>query len=202
VIPSSAHIPFARLTDLAEGRLSAGEQTRLQSHLTACPRCAADLAWLERVITCLRTDDSTDPPPQVIARAVQLFAARAGRTAPAAGWPERILAVLRFDSAQSPLALGQRAGPAPARQLLFSAGAHDLDLRLTPAGEAWVVTGQVLGPDTTGRAEQRGAANVVQAVLSDLSEFALPAVPAGHYALVLHLADAEVEVADLPVGSA
>jgi hypothetical protein len=133
---------------------------------------------------------------------VHLFSARAGRPAPAAGWPQRILAVLRFDSAQSPLALGQRAGPAPARQLLFSAGAHDLDLRLTPAGEAWVVTGQVLGPDTAGRAELRGAANVVQAVLSDLSEFALPAVPAGRYALVLHLADAEVEVADLPVGIA
>jgi hypothetical protein len=41
---------------------------------------------------------------------------------------------------------------------------------------------------------------VVQADLNDLSEFALPPVPGGRYSLFLYLADAEVEVADLPLG--
>jgi hypothetical protein len=112
-----------------------------------------------------------------------------------------VRAWLRFDSAQRPLAPGLRAGQAAARQLLFSAGERDLDIRLTPAGTAWMISGQVLGSEASGQAELRGDAIQVQAELGDLSEFALPPVPAGRYTLILRLAEAEIEVTDLEVGA-
>jgi anti-sigma factor RsiW len=196
----SPHISFERLTDLVEGRLSADEWADLHGHLAACSRCAADLSWLTRAITLMRTDDSQDTPALVIARAVRLFRSRAEQAASAPNLRQRVLALLRLDSAQPPLALGLRAGQAAARQLLFSAGERDLDVRLTPAGDAWVVSGQLLGPEASGQAELRGEAIRVQASLNDLSEFVLPPVPAGHYGLILHLKEAEIEVPNLQIG--
>jgi len=198
----SPHVSFERLTDLVEGRVPADEQPNLHGHLAACSRCAGDLAWLKRAVTLMRTDESQDASAPVIARAVRLFQARAEQAAPALNLRERVLAVLRFDSAQRPLALGLRAGQAAARQLLFSAGERDLDVRLTRAGDAWVVSGQILGPEASGEVELRGDASCVLAALNDLSEFALPPIPAGRYALLLHLADVEVEITDLEVGAA
>ena len=142
------YLSFERLTDLVEDRVSADEQANLHSHLAACSRCAADLIWLKRVITLMRTDAAQDAP--AIARAVRLFRTRAEQAALAPNLRERVLARTRLDSARRPLALGLRAGQAAARQLLFSAGP--------------------------------------------------PPVPAGHDALILHLAGAETEVTDCEVG--
>jgi anti-sigma factor RsiW len=197
----SPHLSFERLTDLVEGRVSANEQAGVHSHLATCPRCAADLAWLKRAIALMRSDDSQDAPPWAIARAVGLFRSRAEQAAPLPNLRERVLARLRLDSAQRPLALGLRTGQAAARQLLFGAGEHDLDIRLTPAGSAWVVSGQVLGAEASGSVELRGEAIRMRAGLNDLSEFALPPVPAGRYALILRLAEAEIAIADLEVGA-
>ena len=196
-----SHVSLERLTDLVECQLSGDEQTGLHNHLAACPRCAADLAWLKRVIALMGTDDSQDAPPAVIAHAVQLFRPRTEQVARMPNHRRRrLLARLRFDSARPPLALGLRAGRLEARQQLYSAGNHDLDLRLNPAGTAWLLSGQVLGAEASGQAELRGETIRVQAALNDLSEFTLPPVPAGRYALLLHLAEVEIEVADLEVG--
>jgi anti-sigma factor RsiW len=199
VNPNSFHIPFAQLADLAEGRLAPEDQASLRSHLAVCPACAEDLTWLERVITRMRTDDSHDAPAPVIARATRLFRSRAQETASPPSLRERVLAVLRFDSAQRPLAFGLRAGQTPTRQLLFSAGKRDLDVRLTQTGETWVVSGQILGSPAKGLVELRGEGNKKHTVLNDLSEFTLSPVPMGRYSLLFHLADVEVEVSDLEI---
>jgi anti-sigma factor RsiW len=196
----SPHVSFEQLTDLVEGRAPADEWANLHRHLAACPRCAADLAWLKRAISLMRSDEAQDTPPGVIARALRLFQARAEQAASTPGLRERVLALLRFDSAWRPLAPGLRAGQTAARLLLFRAGPRELDVRLTRAGDAWIVSGQVLGPETSGKVELRGADSRVHAALNDLSEFTLPPVPAGHYALLLHLVEAEIEVTDLEVG--
>ncbi len=192
----STHIPFAMLADMAEGRLPAEAQTGLHAHLATCPRCAADLAWLERAITSMRSDDSADAPPEMIARAVRLL-----RMPASPGLRERVLAVLRFDSLQLPRAIGVRAGSPTERQLLFNAGAHDFDVRLSPVGEAWRISGQVLGPEATGQVELQGGAGDVQAVLDHLGMFILPVVPGGSYTLTVHLPQAEVEIPGLEVGT-
>jgi hypothetical protein len=52
------HIPFARLADLAEGRLGAGERAEAEAHLSACARCAGQAAELRRVTQLMRADTS------------------------------------------------------------------------------------------------------------------------------------------------
>ncbi len=192
------HIRFAGLVDLVDGRLSPADQAQIQSHLAICARCAAQAAWLERVIGLMRSDSAEDPPAYAIQRVLRMF--------PPRGVPEpsrlrqRVAALLRFDSAQAPWALGVRAGLTTARHLLFNAEGHDLDLRIQPSGPLWEVSGQVLGPEGSGQVELQGPTRSVRAALNELSEFRLPPVPAGSYTLVVHLADVEIEVGGLKVG--
>jgi len=55
----------------------------------------------------------------------------------------------------------------------------------------------LLGTTTSGKVELYGEAAQVQATLNELSEFTLPAVPAGPYTLVLDLDEIEIEITDL-----
>ena len=45
-------------------------------------------------------------------------------------------------------AFGVRSGKPGAQQLLFHAEKYQIDLRIEPAGAAWLVSDQVLGGDT------------------------------------------------------
>jgi hypothetical protein len=82
--------------------------------------------------------------------------------------------------------------------MLYSAGDNDVDLRVQPAGESWVVSGQVLGECAGGSVRlEGGAAEVAAAELNELCEFTLPAVPSGTYKLRLRLNDVEVEIPEL-----
>jgi anti-sigma factor RsiW len=193
----SSHIGFERLVDLVEGRLPPAEQTSLLAHLNTCNRCAADKAWLERVINLMRTDTTENPPPGVIDRARRLFQARASSTSTQR---RRIPALLQFDSRQQPLALGVRSGPAAVRQLLLKAEDYVLDVRVTPAGAAWQVSGQLLGPDANGQVELQGETTTVQIELNELGEFSLPPVPTGSYNFLLHLADLDLDLPTLYLG--
>src|SRR3954469_14237006 len=67
---------FGQLVDLVEGRLTAKEQEHTLAHLSACAVCAGEMAWLERVIMLMRTDDSVEPPPCVVAHLIDLFRSR------------------------------------------------------------------------------------------------------------------------------
>lgn len=196
---TSPHIPFRRIADLVEGRLLAGEQAQLLAHLATCPRCTSERVWVERVIGLMRTDETKDTPPSVIAHAVRLFRPRIAQPAP--GLLQRVVATLRFDSAQLPLAFGVRAGQPAGRQLLFNAEQYDVDLRVKPAGEAWQVSGQVLGPCTGGQVVLQRATSMTQAMLNDLCEFTLPPVSSGRYVLILRLAVVEIEVTQLALGA-
>ncbi len=197
-----SHIPFDRLVDWVEARLTAEERNQLQRHLTDCAHCRQELTQVERLFGLMQSDTSVDPPPAVINRAVRLFRPRQAEVTPPL--LQRIVAALQFDSLQLAPATGLRSGAAAPRQLLFSAGDYDLDLRLTPTEQTdgWLLTGQVLGSDTpTGRVTVEGATGVVETSLSLLGEFVLPPVTAGNYTLVVQLADAKITVDTIQVGS-
>ncbi|MDT7780569.1 MAG: hypothetical protein QOC99_3081, partial [Acidobacteriota bacterium] len=70
------HIPFARLADLAEGRLSPEEAARERTHLSSCARCSEQAAQLGRVASLMRADTSEDAPPALVAGVVRMFRAR------------------------------------------------------------------------------------------------------------------------------
>ena len=193
------HIPFARLADLAEGRLSTGEAAEARAHLADCTNCSAQAAQLGHLAALMRADASEDAPAELVASVVRMFRARRA-SVQEPGLLRRLVAALTFDSSSLRPAFGVRSGQAaPARQMLFSAGDLDVDLRLAPGGEGWTVSGQVLGPCKGGEVELVDAegSTAARATLNELCEFTLPAVAEGVYTLRLRLDDAEVEIPEL-----
>ncbi|MCU0492642.1 MAG: hypothetical protein MUD01_13700 [Chloroflexaceae bacterium] len=190
------NLPYDLLVDLAEGRLSAEESTRLRQTVAANPQAAAELAWLEQTLGLMRSDDSEDAPDHVINRALRLV--RPPTPAPAApGLLQRLLASLRFDSMNQPLAMGVRSGGATVRQLLYNADDRDIDLRIVPEGTLWRISGQILGPDESGEVLLHSSDVSVTAELNTLSEFNLPLVPAGAYNLTIRQGNCEIEIGDI-----
>src|SRR5690349_17551961 len=160
------HIPFAHLATLAEGRLSIDQQTELREHLSACPACSAQLAWLDRVIGLMRADTLEPTPAYAVAAAKRLFQPPAR---PAAR--QQLIATLQFDSARTPVALGRRAQGQLERQMLFAASSYLLDLRIVQQDALWVVSGQLLGADDGRQVELNGPSGTTRAALNDVNEF-------------------------------
>jgi len=195
------HIPFSQLVDYVEGDLPLDQRVDLEAHVAACSRCFRELAQLERLVGLLRTDDRQDAPSFIIDRTKELFPLRTMPTPASAGLRSRILAALHFDSLGLAPAFGVRSGKPGARQLLFSTGTDEIDLRIELAGQEWTVSGQVLGESAPGgRAILQGPAGLSQTTLNELSEFTLPPVRAGTYKLVLCLADIDVELEEIRIG--
>ncbi len=193
---AKVNVTYEQLVDLVEGRLPQTQHAALLAQVQSDPQLNAEYARLSRLIALMRADDSVDAPEAVVQRAVKLFHARAALQP---GLLRQLAALLTFDSAQAPLAVGLRSALAGPRQLLFSAETCDIDVRLSPAGDNWMIRGQVLGEEAPGvvRLNPSGA----QAELNALSEFSLPVVPAGRYSLTLVLRDLEIETPEFTVGS-
>ena len=116
-----------------------------------------------------------------------------------------VMATLAFDSwAVSGPALGMRSSRNPTRHLLYSAQGRDIDLRITPAAEHFTLSGQILGPDETGRIElapaRAPAAASHSGGLDALGEFRLDGVAAGRYVLTLHVGAESIVVEAVDVG--
>lgn len=192
------HIPFSLIADIAEGR--AAPDVGAQAHLAACPSCSASLAWLSRTIGTLRADTSEEPSARAVGAVKALFRALPPYQAHR---PSFLTAMLRFDSARALPAFGLRASATAERQLLFSAGPYDVDLRVAPAGERWAVTGQLLGnaPGDQGHVEILGPADADRAELSPESEFVLRPLRAGTYSLTISLATKAIVLRDVELGA-
>lgn len=187
----SKHLPFEKLAALAEGSLAAEERAESQKHVARCEQCEAKLAGLVSVIALMREDVSEDAPRPLIADAVSLFRAVDKKV-------RRLTAILKFDSLQMSPAYGFRSTRAGARQILYSAGDYDIDLRVVQQDETWIIAGQVFGDDCMGgRIELEGATGVAQSALNNQCEFTLPPVPSGSYNFRLCLTDAQVEIPQL-----
>jgi hypothetical protein len=197
----SKHIPFTTLADFADGRVADEEQASAMAHISACSRCTSDLEQLGRAIGLMRTDSAEDAPRDVVSYAVGLFSSRAGSKQSSV--VNRLVAALSFDSFQATPAYGVRSGQAAAtRQLLYSVGEYDLDLRITQGRDLWNVSGQLLGKECAGaRIELEGEFASVAGVLNDQCEFVLAGVPTGSYNLRLTLTDLHVEIPELKLGA-
>lgn len=201
-MPSSTdHISFALLTDLVEQRVPVPEQGSLLAHLEVCPDCSQQRSQLDQLINLMRTDDSVEAPQALIARALNVFQRRPQTELAKESRPsliKRLVASLSFDSLSATPAFGFRSGQTQSRQLIFTAGEIDLDLRLAPLSEGWNLSGQVLGGKCGGgEVELQSEAGLTSAPLNDLCEFVLAPVPPGHYRLLLRLEDLELEIPEL-----
>lgn len=150
-----------------------------------------------------------DVPPWATERAFAVWHARPPFAAPASTLLQRLQAALTFDSWQAQPGLAVRSRQSASRQLLYSVGGHDIDLRVVcqPGAEAvYEICGQVLGPATSGGAawlplapgegaETADAAGSIETALDDMGEFVIagPIGPRGVLRLRLG-----AEVIDLP----
>ena len=126
---------FARLIDYLDGRLAPESAVEVAAHIAAgCSRCAEDCAWYERVRTVTAGDDTAEPPPWVLKRAVKIFETARSRKGIKAAFG-RLAAVLIFDSRSRPMPAGVRLTEAVDRQLLYRAGAYTVDLQIASIGE-------------------------------------------------------------------
>lgn len=187
----SKHLSFEKLAALAEDGQAAGEQVESLNHLSRCGQCSAKYVTLTNLIALMREDVAEDPPRALVAHIVDLFRLREKKI-------RRLSAILKFDSLQMAPIYGVRATQAGARQILYSAGDYDIDLRVVHHDEAWVISGQVFGEDCMGgHIELEGATGMAQSALNHQCEFTLPPVQSGSYNLRLCLSDAEIEMSQL-----
>lgn len=191
----SKHLSFEKLAALTEDGLAADERASAREHLSRCGQCEARLAGLANVIALMREDVAEDAPRALIANALGLFQTRDKRV-------HRLLAILKFDSREMSPAHGVRSAGTGARQILYSAGDYDIDLRVVPQDETWIISGQVFGDDCMGaRIELEGATGLSQSALNTQCEFTLPPVPSGRYSFRLCLSDTEVEIQQLELSA-
>jgi hypothetical protein len=120
-----------------------------------------------------------------------------------------VTATLSFDSWASPtVELGMRAVASDTRHLLFSATGRNIDLRIRPAYDSFALTGQVLGPDESGRVELLKqsddgfeASDLRVTSLDALGEFRLDSVRGGIYRLTLRMGGDEIVLPPIVVGA-
>ena len=147
-----------------------------------------------------------DVPVWATQRALNVWRAPVLSAPAAGGLLQQLAAVLRFDSWGKDPSLALRSREADARQLLYSAGPHDIDLRLRPlAGEParFEITGQVLGPAAQGWAEWRPepqSAAITKALVDEFGEFLLVGLPPGFGAVHLLLDGRRVELPVVELG--
>ncbi|HET8677041.1 MAG TPA: hypothetical protein VFO63_14695 [Blastocatellia bacterium] len=198
---------FERIIDYLDGQLDPMLAVEVAAHAASgCEGCAGDLAWYERVKSIAAADDTIDPPPWVLKRAVRLFETARSRKGVRAALG-RLVATLVFDSQTRPLPAGVRLTEAADRQLLYRAGAYTVDLQIASMDARARLSGQVLKEgefkfESVARSkvfllsEEEALAS---AVASNFGEFTLPPVACGQYDLRVETGDADITIVGLTI---
>jgi len=140
---------------------------------------------LNKIVQLMQTDESKDAPADAVQWSKNLFRTRA--VEPQKSIVRRVLAVLQMDLAPNKAAFGERSASASqVRQMLFTAGDAQIDLRIAKTGKNFKVTGQILSEAfvnaeiklSTGEKSLTTSAN-------ELSEFRFENVVKGVYSLSL-----------------
>lgn len=185
----SLHLSPDQLIAAGEGTLSAESR----AHLTTCDRCTREVAKVSRLLQLMATTDLETPPPQATAAVIAMLP-------PAAPQPsllQRLQAFLKLDSGTGSLAYGLRGGQAKSRQLLFSAGPYEIDLRLRAETQGWVLMGQLLGEAEAGIVRLTDGNHTFLSDINIMGEFMFAAVPNGAYTLIVAMTDTELEISHL-----
>lgn len=200
---------FEDLVDYLDGRLASAAAETVSAHLaTGCARCNSDRAWYEEVRSITASDDSVEPPPWILKRAIRAFDTR-GSGPGAVRRATQLVASLLFDSLQRPSPAGARSGGVDGRQLLYKAEDYSIDLQLASLDQSRAsLTGQILREgemmfesvaglqlDLT-----RDGGTVLSTVTNDRGEFRVEALDYGSYDLRLDTNDASITIVGLPIG--
>jgi hypothetical protein len=155
---------------------------------------------LNKIVQLMQADDSADAPADAVKWTKNLFRARA--VEPKKSLVERVLGVLQVDLAPNKAVFGERSASAQqTRQMLFSAGDNQIDLRIAKVNKGFKVNGQILGEDLAGAEVKLFDAKKAFTVKSnELSEFSFEKISKGTYTLSLIFKDKEIIIENIKIG--
>jgi len=186
------HISVETLANIADDRVTSESRETAMAHISECSTCHDTLRRLQQLILIMKSDRATDAPRGVLTSAINIFSQE--KRLPL----RRIIALLTFDSRNAGPAFGVRSLPAASRQMLYSAGETDLELRITVQNDECILAGQVIGEGCAeGYVEISGAGGRSEARLNEICEFSLPPVPVGNYSLTVRMLDLQIEIPEL-----
>lgn len=200
------HCPaFEQLVDLLDGRLAPAPAAAVERHVAlGCLQCGEDVAWYGRVKLVAASDDSVEPPPWVLKRALRIFDTQPG----ARSLASRVIASLVFDSLRRPgLAMSRSIGVED-RQLMYEAEPYSIDLQVASLDQARAdLTGQILRrgelmfESVAGLSLDlaREGCPVLSTVTNDRGEFRVGALACGNYDLKIEARDVSITIIGLPI---
>jgi hypothetical protein len=199
---------FARLIDYLDGHLAGSDASRIAQHLEAgCSSCTPTRQWYERTVSIAAGDDSCDPPPWVLKRALRIYESQRNRPRILERMG-RAVASLVFDSVALPAVQGVRSTESANRQLLYRVAEYSIDLQIAPADQLHAdVAGQVLRegePSFDSVAARpvdlmRGDERLLTTATNAVGEFTIKGVEVGDYGLQLELPEGILVVEEFPV---
>ena len=202
---------FVRLIDYLDGHLATSDASRVAQHLeTGCTSCSSTQQWYERTVSIASSDDSCDPPPWVLKRALRIYETQRDRPRVLERLG-RAVAALVFDSVALPAVEGVRSTQSANRQLLYRVRDYSIDLQIAPADQLHAdVAGQVLREgevsfDSVAARTvdlMRGDERLLTTATNGVGEFTIKGVELGDYGLQLELPEGILVVEEFPVTAA
>lgn len=155
---------------------------------------------INKIVHLMQTDNSADAPADAVKWSKNLFRARVAE--PKRSLAQRILAVLQMELAPDKAVFGERSASATqARQMLFGAGDHQIDLRIAKAAKGFALAGQILGAGSAeAKVKLSGGNKEFTVSANELSEFKFENVAKGVYSLALTLKDQEIVIENIEIG--
>jgi len=200
------HCPaFEQLVDLLDGRLAPQPAAAVERHVAlGCIQCGEEVAWYGRARLVAASDDSVEPPPWVLKRALRIFDAQPS----AASFAGRVIASLVFDSLRRPTLAMSRAIGVEDRQLMYEAEPYSIDLQVASLDQSRAdLSGQILRrgelmfESVAGLTLNlvREGSPVLSAVTNDRGEFRVGALEGGSYDLKIEARDVSITIVGLPI---
>jgi len=199
---------FEQLLDYLDGRLDGAAAQSAATHLAlGCGECAGDRSWYQQVKLVAASDDSIEPPPWVLKRALRLFNAPSARMKVTA-LAGRAVASLVFDSLRKPAVAGARSSGVEGRQLLYRAEDYCIDVQVAASDQSRAeLTGQILREGELMFESVAGlqldlmhnGGTILSTVTNDRGEFTIPAIAFGSYDLRVDVNEASITIVGLPI---
>ncbi len=204
-------IRFQQLVAYASGELEGQEAAQVEAYLARWSIAAGDVTRLRETLEIMRSDDSEEPTPEAVGRALAVVARSRKPVAPRrplAGL-DRILTRLVFDS-RAQLAIPGYRGPASSYQLAYECEQGRIDLHVlptSPVARGWYrIRGQVAWRSKVDSGFvcliKKGADEPVESVMSDQHGRFRVDAPPGVYDLLIEVAqgDQVLVASDLDLG--
>lgn len=191
------HIEFSTLLEKFEGNLPEAESKAVESHIADCGDCRTAFNKLADLYA-YTPDEAFEPVPQAAtARILNIYQRK-----PAAPEPEKkswfSLDAIVFDDWKT--ALNERYSGIDSRQLLFSLGEYDLDLRIDLGGGKCTLSGQIFPEIDSAMLEAVSADTQSATQTNELGEFTFDPLPQGVYDIrISNAAGVELNIEKVPL---